>query len=55
MNWHAIAIGAGLAALAAVLQYAQTLPAPYGAIASGLAVVVATFLPQPHKAPGGGS
>ena len=47
MNWKEFAIGLGIAMAAAGLQYAAVLPAPWGAIATALAVVFAKFSPTP--------
>lgn len=50
MNYKALAIGVGLAALTGALQYMQVLPAPWGAIASAALVVLANFAPSPKGA-----
>ncbi len=42
MNYKAIAIGAALAALAAALHALTVLPAPWGAVATAVAVLVAS-------------
>lgn len=46
MNWKMLLWGAGLAALAGVLQFGQTLPPPWSAIATALLVLVAHFTPS---------
>ncbi len=47
MNWTSFGIGAGLAALAGALHYAAALPAPYGAIATTVAVMLAAYMKSP--------
>jgi hypothetical protein len=49
MNWKLFAAGAGLAALTGLLEYAKTLPEPYGAFASGVLVLVAHLAPSSLK------
>ncbi len=45
MDWKSFGLGLLAAVLYAALDYAKLLPPPYGAIAGGLAIILANFLP----------